>query len=833
MWRFVVVTGILCVCLGVLGDDVGASDWVSATSKPVIIRNEPIVSALNEGCGTFYQKLTIAGHGEQNVCVYGGETRVGTFTVNGQLKGAIGMRYDTRLYSLEGVCSSGLGCRYSDATDVLVSKEYGLSSRVDLRIYTHLSDKVTLTIDNRLVPVVRVDEESYDLSLEDIGGYALANNGKWLVAEVRNRGVVLVDLVSLQTRMVTTNGYQYGRGLDPIEELAVSNDGKTVVVTGYNAGLAIMDITVNCGLPVNPCRSTDIDVPSAITHFRSAHAPRFDDTGQIITMILQSSSREMRRLVVRPPGTGVLIGIEYIALGDSFSSGEGEDDDTLYLPGTNDGVEKCHTSSRSYPFWFGEKAEDINSVVNVACSGAQMSDIVSSASVYRGQGDRLLRLGFDELMIETWSKDAVSEFIPGRVPQQTFVDTYLPRIVSVGIGGNDAGLMGKLRSCAMPTTCEWVDQENKLKTAAEIMQLKPKLVELYRKLLHGASIQTLYAMGYSSIITTSGQCDGLTGLLFDPAERVFMYETVKLLNQTIRAATIEAGVTYVDNEDSFLGHQLCSQTDTPAVNGIRLGGDIGLGSLKFLGSETFHPTPYGQRLIGDRILGAHRGSITTSCESCASVTNVSYWGDVSLWVGRISEYEEYARAGDAGEYGALFPSGYFQSDADVTVTLGDEMEPMYSGTTAADGSLTCKFALNEELETGIYTLRLHTKTRTGLDIELYQFIEHQKHDALVEKDGRGEVPMVASSSTVAPPTTVDDIDVSIVDIQWGSVLGTVIYRSPIQGHVDRPVESVSLTARRHTPQNPSTVIVIIGAAAILIMLGCLLYVLSGSWTRGP
>src|SRR5690606_18148670 len=81
--------------------------------------------------------------------------------------------------------------------------------------------------------------------------------------------------------------------------------------------------------------------------------------------------------------------LDYLALGDSYSSGEGDierrsNGSTYYLEGTDvtgdyeKGIpeEKCHVSNRSYPFVLQQSgAVEGDRIQSVACSGAKRADV--------------------------------------------------------------------------------------------------------------------------------------------------------------------------------------------------------------------------------------------------------------------------------------------------------------------------------------------------------------------------------------------------------------------------------------------------------------------------
>ncbi|HRQ87107.1 MAG TPA: SGNH/GDSL hydrolase family protein, partial [Candidatus Saccharibacteria bacterium] len=328
-----------------------------------------------------------------------------------------------------------------------------------------------------------------------------------------------------------------------------------------------------------------------------------------------------------------------LGLGDSFSSGEGELDDAWYQAHTNTAPDMCHTSVRSYPYLIGQFFGLANSsVFSVACSGATSHDILSGQD-YMGQGGRLSDMSEDEQAVAR--EQARTQFIPGRIPQLQFVAQAQPAVVTVGVGGNDAGFMKKLAACAMPSTCDWAQPgERRVQVLQELQALYPRFIEVYQRIAQASPLSKIYAIGYPRIIETEGTCDAITGVLFDRAEREFMVEAIGYLNEVMSAAAYTAGVEFVDFTEAFHGATLCSE-DPEAMNGFRVGDDMsfaGISLLKIIGNESFHPTPVGHVRIASRFTADFPDAITEpQCQvgetRCAVLTPLPlpspYWGEAT------------------------------------------------------------------------------------------------------------------------------------------------------------------------------------------------------------
>lgn len=104
---------------------------------------------------------------------------------------------------------------------------------------------------------------------------------------------------------------------------------------------------------------------------------------------------------------------DYAALGDSYSSGEGNGN---YAPGSNTATDKCHRSSTAYGPELAKRFS-VGSFQYVACSGAVTADLFAANHEYPGEGPQLSSLS-----------------------AQTSV-------VTLTIGGNDVGFASILEAC--------------------------------------------------------------------------------------------------------------------------------------------------------------------------------------------------------------------------------------------------------------------------------------------------------------------------------------------------------------------------------------------------
>lgn len=103
--------------------------------------------------------------------------------------------------------------------------------------------------------------------------------------------------------------------------------------------------------------------------------------------------------------------LEYVAMGDSFSSGEGVEP---FLPGTDeDTVNECHRSEDAYPMLLDEDpTSDLNLTAFVACSGATTWDISHEGQWSESRQDSALSDSTDIVTVSIGGNDvAFSDYI--------------------------------------------------------------------------------------------------------------------------------------------------------------------------------------------------------------------------------------------------------------------------------------------------------------------------------------------------------------------------------------------------------------------------------------
>ncbi|MEU5411310.1 SGNH/GDSL hydrolase family protein [Streptomyces clavifer] len=199
-------------------------------------------------------------------------------------------------------------------------------------------------------------------------------------------------------------------------------------------------------------------------------------------------------------------GANYVALGDSYSSGVGAGS---YTAESGD----CKRSTNAYPrLWANTNAP--SSFKFVACSGA------TTTSVSSGQLSAL---------------------------------SSSTTLVSVTAGGNDVGFADVMQTCVLQSEATCVSRVN---TAVSQVQntLPGKLDSLYGGITSRAPQARVVVLGYPRFYKLSGNC--IAGLT--ETERGAINNASNILNEVLAKRAANAGFTFSSVVDEFTGHELCS-----------------------------------------------------------------------------------------------------------------------------------------------------------------------------------------------------------------------------------------------------------------------------------
>jgi hypothetical protein len=474
-----------------------------------------------------------------------------------------------------------------------------------LHFYTYLPSQVQLQYDWLLQPYLQLPSTS-SFTLSDSSGspiiinaqsMAYSTNGSWMVVESPWHSFLRINMATFDILPFAPSfsGEPYDLAQHN-SQVAISDDGRYAAIASDEFGtFKVYDLSSCTGTAGNLmpliCQSHDYRsyVSDQVPGWHLTRHLRFINDG---LLSFHATGNGGGNDYLLTPAASIENLTQYLALGDSYSSGEGE---FHYIGGTDTSNNKCHQSGNSYPYLltrdvFGEGH-------SVACSGAIINDVKNTDQGYAGQvKDKIARnkrVDVDQIL---------ANFLPGYIAQWEFAQKYQPRVMTVGIGGNDIGFASILTACVEPhvgnNTC-YGSYEDRKELTDLIDRTYGKWVGMYRQLQNTTPNTRIYAMGYPQIAAVGGDCG--INVHLNGGELQFAHDLIDYLNFVIQKAATDSGVTYVDISHALDGHRLCESTAASvAVNGLTAGTDTD----HVIGNESYHPNALGHELIEQAILHA-------------------------------------------------------------------------------------------------------------------------------------------------------------------------------------------------------------------------------------
>lgn len=447
-----------------------------------------------------------------------------------------------------------------------------------------------------------------DGSVMVVNGFGASRNGKWL-ALIANGQLLRVNLATGDRDVVMYHNFDASYlWPEPRHSTFISDDGNVVGFIGQTVDSLVVQVSSDClnsssrPLSYNDqayytrCKyrtiNNDLDANSSYV-FGYQH---YNNASLLGGSVLQYSDAYSRWHQISYEN---FTGQKYLALGDSYASGEGDVDVFLnrnYVDGTDilgdykNGIprENCHQSLNAYPYLLGAQAglQRRFGMDSVACSGAVKINIARQVAdkkvyseyengIYMGQltqrdGGLKPRLQGIANAAEL-NKQAMDNLLPGRVQQIEQLKAQQPYVATIQISGNDLGFGQILSSCilnwargaerivgAKQEDCDWINPEFKSKVASAVMNNRDDLVGLYRQLHEASPTTQLYAVGYPLFIKQTAVCWNTASL--SAAEQEFIVNVIKLVNATIKSAASEAGIRYIDIEDALGDQVICGKS---------------------------------------------------------------------------------------------------------------------------------------------------------------------------------------------------------------------------------------------------------------------------------
>lgn len=571
----------------------------------------------------------------------------------------------------------------------------------------------------------------------DYTSISFSQNGQWMVVSQPNVAMLRVNLQTFEV-LPFAPGFNYTIGLSPAPKTAITNDGRYAVVASKDFGRFILYDLNTCGAVPDTingpasCQSRDLTafMRQQIPGYSFTSYARFMDNNTLAIYATYKSGdvNKTARFIIS--NSAITSQINYLALGDSYISGEGAFD---YRGGTDVDSNKCHLSFLAYPYLIGHDLS-LNSYHSVACSGAITDDITNSEENYRGQSDNKKVLRKDRSGAELDS--IFASFKPGYVNQSDFVGRYQPQIITVSIGGNDMGFSKIIMSCVpfwQPNTC-YSSYEDRLELVRQINnQVFPKLVQTYQKIrAAGPPDMRLYTVGYPQIALPGGDC--AVNVRLNNDELIFTRQLITYLNQVIQQAAAKTGIYYVDVEDALNGHRLCeAKPGSVAMNGLTGGNDRPSWLGGPIGVESYHPNALGYQLLENMVLAATNNltdpmpaanpAAAPPLEAGLAILDAPRSGrPVKVIQYNPSLTNDTAFRGVPAEVTLSGSAHSLPPFTTLQAELHSDTVPLGSYKTDINGDLTAQIILPADVPTGYHSLHFYGTDITGQSIDIYKII---------------------------------------------------------------------------------------------------------------
>lgn len=254
----------------------------------------------------------------------------------------------------------------------------------------------------------------------------------------------------------------------------------------------------------------------------------------------------------------------YVSLGDSYTSAP-------LVPSPTGTPLGCGRSTHNYP---SDVARTIapSSFTDVSCQGATTQNMTQPQSVPGGTNPPQ----FDGLS----SGDA---------------------LVTVGIGGNDAGLIGVVETCAsidllhpFGSACKnQYESSGSDPNVAAVKATAPKVAAVIQGIHADAPAARVLVVGYPDGLPVNGSnCWPLVPL--SSGDIAYINGLEKMLNSELAMDAAANGATYVNTFTSSIGHDACQAPGVAWVNGI----------VPTSPGFPLHPNEAGEQNMANQVLAA-------------------------------------------------------------------------------------------------------------------------------------------------------------------------------------------------------------------------------------
>jgi len=560
-----------------------------------------------------------------------------------------------------------------------------------------------------------------------------SSNARYVAADSAIHGTVRIDTETQEALVfATTINYFVGSGS---VGTTISGDGRYVLVANSAGQINIHDLA-SCGTEsvnqygMKKCSSKDIrpDMVKKIPGFVGATTFRFIDnhTVSFWATVLKDGVRNRVQYLMNPAGMTPVM-YEYLALGDSFASGEGAH---KYKSYTDTKDNRCHVSTISYPYLIADQMS-MSTSESVSCSGAKIKDIDGSQISSQAYNERFRQSKGKEDRF--FDDEIYNNFLTGYRHQTEFIHRKKPTAVTISTVGNDIGFGDIIKKCIGPGTC-YDTYEDRYELMALINSQFDRLTTMYAELKQANDPRAkFYVLGYPKLVKPGGNCANNVHLNSD--ELQFANDLVAYLNDMIEAATQKTGVFYVDVETAFENYRLCENDSwNIAVNGLTAGDDMPFGTLGPFANESYHPNGFGHSLYKTVVLAKTNNLTvpmpepnTNSKAPLILPTNPLLANKRKSNRGLNTVLYDHSLTADN-----LERSGHYELKADGSYKLKPDSvynaylysEPISLGTVKTDGSgaLVGSITIPEKTESGFHTLHLFGQNIASEPIDIQKVV---------------------------------------------------------------------------------------------------------------
>lgn len=573
-----------------------------------------------------------------------------------------------------------------------------------------------------------------------------SENGQWMVIWMDEGYFIRINLndFSVLTAFAGASGYASG---------SITNDGRHIAINVFGTPLRILDLEF-CSQPPTTYVTEPVHCPIQFFTPQLEAAGVYSGYG---TLPIFHDENRLRFYVGAPDGYREYILLtsaastrtNYIAMGDSFASGEGAGN--YYQSTDNDDPENyCHLSRISYPFRLGTNL-NLDDTHSVACSGARIKNIIGPEIIDDNLSDERRTNQFSRV-----ENDPELRPVPGYSLQSKILSENNVDIITLSIGGNDIGFSDIIQNCVYWSTCFTSVQERKALVNLINRQFD-RLVKTYEDIKKTATLGSrIYVIGYPEIVKPGGNCGANVRL--NSQETYFASNLTRYLNEIIQRASERAGVVYVDVSTALDGRRLC-ESDDPAVHGLNTAR-----RRPPVSPESYHPNGAGQDLISEAINTITAGLTASMPRANKSiVAPVDYSLAVSYGLLTIDEvgyssdgvidyaYPPNQNIAIRGQrFSGSTASASYGLAPNQSYELSMTSDPVYLGTYSSneDGVVFYDVEIPAETPAGLHTLHLKGLSTEGQPIDVRQNL----YVAASEEDWDGDgIPNQDSPCQIALP----------------------------------------------------------------------------------